>query len=410
MIVIVGAGMVGLVLATALARANFAVTLVETHTPELQWPKNQWDARVSAINAVSQQILLNLEIWSQLSPETYAPLRGLHVWDHQGGGEIHFDSAEIGEKQLGFIVENRALIKALWENLATFKNVSILCPRRPEKIIHTPALLQLQLDDQTLIPAQLIIGADGGHSWVRDEMAVNVKERSYDQQALVAVVHCVRGHQNIGWQSFLPTGPLGVLPLADSQTTAIVWSNTLPSAQRLMALSAMDFNRELSVALNHRLGEMNCLTAPKQIPLVMRHAQDYVQPRCALIGDAAHTTHPLAGQGVNLGFLDAAVLAQVLMEARQKQQDLGSLRVLRRYQRWRKGDNTLMLAAMRGFKELFAADSAWLVQLRSQGLNLTDQAGFIKNAIMRYAMGRQGDLPALAKIYYACEGDSASSA
>lgn len=397
MIVIVGGGIVGLVLAAALARANFPVTLVETKLPELQWENSSLDARVSAINAVSQQILVNLDIWQHINPAAITPLWGLTVWDHTGGGEIHFDSADIGEPQLGFIVENRALIKALWAHLAALPQVTLLCPGQPQKIIHNAAQLQLQLADQTLIPAQLIVGADGGHSWVRAEMGVNAHERSYQQQALVAVVHTVRAHQNRGWQSFLPAGPLGVLPLADPQTTAIVWSNTLPEAQRLMALTPLDFNQELSTALTNRLGAMTCLTPPQAIPLMMRHAEDYVQPHLALVGDAAHTIHPLAGQGVNLGLLDAAVLAEVLMTAREKRQDLGSLRVLRRYQRWRKGDNALMLAAMRGFKELFAAQSPWLVHCRSQGLNLTDHAGFLKNVIMRYAIGRSDDLPDLAK-------------
>lgn len=396
MIVIVGGGMVGLVLAAALARAQWPVTVVETRLPELQWETTSLDARVSAINNVSQQILINLSIWPHIRPESYAPLRGLRVWDHLGGGEIHFDSAGIGEAQLGFIIENRALIKALWENLAAEKNVTFLCPQQPAKIIHTGTQLQLQLEDQTLIPAQLIIGADGSHSWVREAMGVTLCERSYEQQALLAVVHTVRSHQHLGWQSFLPTGPLGVLPLADSQTTAIVWSNTLPAAERLMQLSAADFNQELSAALGYHLGAMTVLTPLKRIPLIMRHAQEYVQPRLALVGDAAHTIHPLAGQGVNLGFLDAAVLVHVLNQAREKHQDVGSLRVLQRYQRWRKADNELMLAAMRGFKELFGHNTAWLVQLRSQGLRWVNQTNFIKNPLMRYAMGRQADLPPLA--------------
>jgi 2-polyprenylphenol 6-hydroxylase len=397
MIVIIGAGVVGLVLANALARANLPVTVVETSLPDLHWDNSQLDARVSAINAVSQQILMNLGVWSRIDPAAYAPLRALQVWDSSGGGAIHFDSADIGEPQLGFIVENRALIKALWETAESLSQVTILAPRQPVKIIHSLTQLQLQLEDQTVIPAQLIVGADGGHSWVREEMSINSRERSYEQQALVAVAHTVRAHQNTGWQSFLPAGPLGVLPLADNQTTAIVWSNTLLEAQRLMGLPVMDFNDELSAALNHRLGAMTLLTPLKLIPLVMRHAQEYVLPRLALIGDAAHTIHPLAGQGVNLGFLDAAVLAQVIIEARQKQQDIGSLRVLRRYQRWRKGDNTLMLAAMSGFKELFAQNSPWIVQLRSQGLNLTNRLDVLKNPIMSYAIGHKGDLPELAK-------------
>jgi 2-polyprenylphenol 6-hydroxylase len=397
MIVIVGGGMVGLVLACALAQANLPVTVVESNMPELQWDNTQPDARVSAINAVSQQILVNLGVWDKIDPAAYTPLRALQVWDSTGGGAIHFDSADIGEPQLGFIIENRALVKALWEHAAKLYPITLLSSRQPHKIIHSPLQLQLYLEDQSILPAQLIVGADGGHSWVREEMGVNSLERPYEQQAVVAVAHTVRPHQNTGWQSFLPAGPLGVLPLADNQTTAIVWSNDHVEAQRLIGLSAIDFNSELSSALNHRLGAMTLMNAPKVIPLIMRHAEEYVQPRLALVGDAAHTIHPLAGQGVNLGFLDAATLAQVIVEARQKQQDIGSLRVLQRYQRWRKGANTIMLTAMSGFKELFARNETWVTQLRSHGLNLTNKSAFLKNCIMRYAIGRQGDLPELAK-------------
>lgn len=402
MIVIIGAGMVGLVLATALAKAKFSVTLIETHPPVWRQQENDYDARVSAINQISQQILQNLKIWESLPAPAYAPLRALRVWDSLGGGEIFFDSAEIGESQLGFIVENRALIQIMWENLQNFSNVTILSPCKPLAIAQSPAALEIILENQNPVFAELIIGADGSHSWVREQMAVKIQERSYDQQAIIAVVHSVLSHQNTAWQSFLPTGPLGVLPLADAQTTAIVWSNTVLEAQRLMSLPSSDFNAELSAALNHRLGMMNALTPLKQIPLIMRHAQEYVQFRLALIGDAAHTIHPLAGQGVNLGMMDAAVLAQVLIEAKEKHQDLGGVRVLRRYQRWRKGDNTLMLAAMRGFKELFAGKNRCLVECRSQGLNLTDKIPFIKNSIMHYAIGRQGDLPDLAKKNIPC--------
>lgn len=388
MILIVGAGTVGLVLATTLARANLPVTLVEAQAPELHWEKNQPDARVSAINALSQQMLVNLDIWKQIKPEALAPLRGLKVWDSQGRGEIYFDSAYLGEPQLGFIVENRALIKALWENISTLKNITLRCPSQPCQIIHDTTQLQLQLEEGSLIPAQLIVGADGAHSWVRDRMGVPVEERSYEHEALVALARSIAPHENIGWQSFLPTGPLGVLPLADSQTTAIVWSNTESAAKHLMSLDPIDFNQALSAALDHRLGNMTCLTPLKRIPLMMRHVEHYVQPRLALIGDAAHTIHPLAGQGLNLGFSDAAALAQVIIEAHEKQQDIGSLRVLKRYQRGRKGDNTLMLLAMRGFKELFAQKSPCIVTLRSQGLNLANHVDSIKNLLMRYATGR----------------------
>ncbi|MBS0349803.1 MAG: UbiH/UbiF/VisC/COQ6 family ubiquinone biosynthesis hydroxylase [Proteobacteria bacterium] len=401
MITIIGAGIVGLVLANALAGEQFAITLVDNKLPELTWPDNHLDPKVSAINMASWQILKNLKVWESINPSAIAPLRELQVWDKLGGGQIHFDCADIGAPQLGFIIENRALIKALWEKLAAFENVSILCPRHPSKLTHivseqSPRPIEIQLDNGATILADLVVGADGGRSWVRDMMGVAIAERSYEQQALIFVAHSALEHRDTGWQSFLSTGPLGVLPLNDRFATAIVWSNTLPAAKRLLEMSSTDFNQELTTALDHRLGSMVCVSPLQAIPLVMRHAMVYVQPRLALIGDAAHTIHPLAGQGVNLGLLDAAVLAQVIADARNKQQDIGSLRVLTRYQRWRKAGNSIMLAAMRGFKDLFSREENWLIRCRSLGLDFTDHSHFLKKLFMDYAMGRQGDLPPLA--------------
>ncbi len=397
MIVIVGGGIVGLTLAAALAKSSVPITLVETKLPSLQEKKeNDLDSRVSAINLTSQRILANLGIWSQLSAASVSPLRKLRVWDHLGGGEITFDSAEIGTAELGFIVENRVLIKILWQHLQNFTHVRLLCPKQPEQIIYEPQQLKLQFTDQSDISADLIIGADGSDSWLRKQMAIPVYKRSYQQQAIIAVAGCEKPHQETGWQSFLPDGPLGVLPLANSHQVAIVWSTSLQHAEELMHLPLLDFNFQLTQALKQRLGKMELLTDLKVLPLVMSHAREYVKPRLALIGDAAHTIHPLAGQGINLGLMDAACLAQVLLEAGEKGSDIGSLRTLRRYQRWRKGYNCTMQMAMLGFKELFAAGPTWLVQCRSQGLNIMDQMQLLKNKIMYYAVGEQGDLPNLA--------------
>lgn len=397
MIVIVGGGMVGLVLAAALARHQLPVILIENQMPALQWPAAELDSRVSAINIASQNILMNLGIWSKLSKEATCPLRGMQVWDFVGGGEIEFTAADLGKPQLGFIVENRAVIKALWEHLSTEPLVKMIAPAQPVKMVRGIDNLQLQLADQSIISAKLLVGADGAHSWVREQMGVVLEERPYQQQAIVSVVETEKSHQMLAYQSFLPTGPLGVLPLSHLHRAAIVWSNDLLDAERLVRIPANDFNRELSQALNFRLGAMSYLSELRVIPLVMRHAKEYVQPRLALIGDAAHTIHPLAGQGVNLGLLDAAALAQVIAQARDKDQEIGGLRALKRYQRWRKGNNVLMSATMGGFKELFSGDSNWKVQLRSQGLNLTNQIPWLKQVFMRQAMGEPGDLPELAK-------------
>ncbi len=396
MIVIVGAGIVGLTFAAALVKMQIPVTIVESQLPEFEWSPQQLDAKVSAINNTSRNILINLGVWSHIPADSFCPLRGMQVWDHQGGGEIHFDSAQIGQPQMGFIIENRALIKTLWQHLQGNPLVNMICPGRPLSIVRGENQVQLLLDDQTVIPTQLLVGADGSRSWVREEMGVSLKERSYQQQAIIAVVESELPHQMMARQSFLSSGPLGILPLANGHLNAIVWSNEQLNADWLLSLSSTDFNRELGLALSYRLGKMTCLTPLKVIPLIMRHAEEYVQPHLALMGDAAHTIHPLAGQGVNLGLLDAAALAQVIVQAQRKDQDIGSIRVLKNYQRWRKGNNLCMSAAMRGFKELFGFEAPWLVELRSQGLNFTNHNDWIKQALIRYATGQQGDLPELA--------------
>ncbi len=397
MIVIVGAGIVGLALTAALGQQGFQVTLIENKQPILEWDPAQLDAKVSAINMASHRILKNLGVWQNISTAAVSPLKGLRVWDATRGGEIFFDSRELGVPQLGFIVENRALIKLLWEKLQSLSNVLIKFPAIPEKIIEENNKYFVVLQDESKIAAEIIVGADGSESWVREQMKIVAIKNAYQQEALTAVLETEKPHQALGWQNFLPTGPLGVLPLQNPHQVAMVWSNNLSAAERLKNLEHKLLNEAVSKALDYRLGEMTLLTSCQVVPLIMRRAEEYVRDSLVLIGDAAHTIHPLAGQGVNLGLMDVAVLTEILEDTRQKGQPLGSVRALSRYQRWRKGDNTLMLTAMTGFKELFGSQNSWLMKLRSQGLNFTNQVPWLKNSFMRYAMGERGNLPRLAR-------------
>lgn len=397
MIVIVGAGIVGLTLAAALGQNGFAVTLIESKPPVLGWDPQQLDAKVSAINLSSYQILKNIKAWGQLSANAMTPLKGLRVWDATGGSEINFDCKDLHLPQLGFIVENRALIKVLWELVSSLPNVTIQSPAIPEKIIQENNQCVLQLKDHSPVVAELIVGADGSESWVRQQMQIVAVTNSYQQEALTAVLETTKPHNGLGWQNFLESGPIGILPLHHPRQVAMVWSNDIEVAEQLKQSAPEKLADSVTKALDYRLGDMHLLTPVQVFPLFMRSADIYVGENTVLIGDAAHTIHPLAGQGVNLGLMDAAVLVEVLMEAKQKKQALGALKVLSRYQRWRKGDNTLMLTAMTGFKELFGSRNNWVVQFRNHGLTFTNHVPWLKNFFMRYAIGQRGDLPQLAQ-------------
>jgi len=396
-IIIIGGGMVGLSLASALSKANFSVAVIESREPTLQWEASDYDARVSAINLASCRFLKYLNIWQKLNKSSMSSIDKMIVWDQQGGGEIQFDAAEIQQDKLGYIVENREIIRALWEQLSADPNVELLCPEKVANVTVNQKNVYLEYGENKKIHANLIVGADGGNSWVRKQIGIDLKQQPYHHNAIVAVIKTTQPHGQTALQPFLKTGPLGVLPLAESDHVSIVWSANVLRSEELMSMSLMDFNRALTNALDYRLGQVHCLSERKSIPLVMRHAKQYVTDRVALVGDAAHTIHPLAGQGANLGFMDAACLAQTVVDAKEKLQDIGSLRVLRRYERWRKGDNTMMLLAMRSFKECFTETLPLLVTLRTFALNAANRLSLLKKCFIKVAMNDSDDLPESAK-------------
>ena len=325
-ITIIGGGMVGLLFAWLLKSAQIPIVVVEAQAPLLQETANLWDARVSAINAASQQLLENVGIWQLLRPTTFSSLQKLKVWDSLGGAAINFDSAMVGVPALGAIVENREIIRVLWQQLQAHEPITLLTQVRPQQLTRKNNDIEIMLDNHQKIQTQLVVGADGGKSWVRQQMRSEIVERSYEQSAVITVVKTQLPHQQTGWQAFLPAAVLALLPLRDPYHCAVVWSVSTARAHQLISLTADQFNDELNAAFGVRLGDMKCQQEPQAIPLVMRHAKRYVESCLALIGDAAHTIHPLAGQGVNLGFMDAACLAQCIIDAHQQARDIGSQR------------------------------------------------------------------------------------
>lgn len=394
-IVIIGGGMVGLLLATLLAKTKINTLVIETKKPPLYWKKESLDPRVSAVNAVSQRLLKTSTVWESIRKPMYSPLVRLKVWDNLGGAGITFDGAAVSTPALGAIVENREIVRALWQKCQKDPYIEFICPANPMQLLQSSDFVQLELSNNRKIRTSCVVGADGAHSWLRKQMKIEIKEHAYEQSAVVAVVKTENIHQQTGWQVFLPNAILALLPLADLHHCAIVWSVTTKKADHLMVLDDATFNFELNNAFGLSLGKIQRLTKPKAIPLIMRHAKKYIGPRMVLIGDAAHTMHPLAGQGVNLGFMDAACLAQCFIDDHQKKRDVGSMRVLHRYECWRKGDNAMMLTAICFFKGCFSTQLPFIVQARNFSLNIIDCLSPIKNCLMKIAMGEVGELPDL---------------
>jgi len=398
-VAIVGGGPVGAALACALGREGLRVALVEASaaTPPPA-PGEPFDLRVSAINRASETLLRALGAWRLLTRERLGAYREMHVWD-AGGGSIHFDAAEVGAAELGFIVENRVVQQALERCIEGLDRVRWHRPARLADLRVGDDEVVLELDHERL-RARLVVGADGTDSAVREIAAIPVSAARYGQRALVANVSTERPHAETAWQRFTADGPVAFLPLADGQS-AVVWSTREDHAQALLAMPPAAFAAALGDAFEQRLGAITRVGARAAFSLRRLRAEAYVAERVALVGDAAHTIHPLAGQGVNLGFLDAAALAQVLRAARARGRDLGRRHTLRRYERWRKGHNLAMSQAMEGFHRLFSNDVPALRVLRNAGLALTDRAVPVKREIIRRAMGLKpgttGELPSLAR-------------
>jgi 2-octaprenylphenol hydroxylase len=396
-LIIVGGGMVGAALGCAVADAGFFVTLLERREPQRDWVKDEVDLRVSALTRASQRILENLGVWRRMSTLRISPYTDMEVWDAAGSGRIHFSAAQIGEPNLGHIVENRITQLALWERLEALPNVCLRYPASVSELLleQGPAL---RLSDGTGLQAQLIVAADGRDSQIRAMAGIGTRGWEYDQHAIVATITPRLHHAYTARQRFMKRGPLAFLPIDDGRCS-IVWSTSPEEASKLMALDDSAFCGALTQASERMLGEVEAVGPRAVFPLRLGHAETYIKPGLALIGDAAHAIHPLAGQGVNLGFLDAATLAETLIDARRAGRAIGRLSTLRRFERARKGGNMAMLAAMDAFKRTFSNEIPPLRLLRNLGLTLADRSGPLKQLLVRRAMGLSGELPSLARYH-----------
>jgi 2-octaprenylphenol hydroxylase len=406
-LIIVGAGMVGSALALALQEAGLDILLVDGGSLSVKPFDNgaPFEPRVSALSMASQRVLERLGVWPGIVARRCSAYAEMQVWDGSGTGQIHFSAASVHAETLGHIVENRVVQDALLERLHD-SNIGLLANARLEQLRRSGDDWLLTLNDGRQLRTPVLIAADGANSAVRHLAGCATREWAYLHHAIVTSVRCTQPHQATAWQRFTDDGPLAFLPLSeagqgaqvDEHWCSIVWSATPSEAERLMALDDTGFCSELGKAFEHRLGEVLQADRRLCIPLRQRHAKRYVEEGLALIGDAAHSIHPLAGQGVNLGFLDAAVLAEVLLHALARGERLADTRVLSRYERRRMPHNLAMMAAMEGFERLFQADPLPLRWLRNAGLNLVDDLPEAKALFVRQALGLSGDLPELARV------------
>jgi len=395
-VIVIGAGIVGATAACALGEAGLDVALVEARDAGASEANPRRDPRVFAITRASERILRSLQAWDAMPPAEVFAFTDMEVWDAGGSSALHFDCAELGEPYLGHIIEPRIILAALLDRLRTVERVSMLRPARFREIHVTADEVAVELEDGRALQARLVVGADGVRSPVRDALGIKTREHDYRQSSLVALVRTTESHRCTAWQRFLPGGPLAFLPL-EANWCSIVWTRPTAEVERLLTLDRETFHAELGAAFDFRLGDIIDSGEREAWPLKRRHAEHYVTSRAALIGDAAHAIHPLAGQGVNLGLLDAATLVQVVLEARMHGRDFGALRNLRRFERWRRGDNALMMSAMDGINALFSNASAPLRSVRVMGLGMVNRTAVVRHLLMRHAMGLGGDLPELAR-------------
>ncbi|MEQ9744910.1 3-demethoxyubiquinol 3-hydroxylase [Pectobacterium actinidiae] len=382
--IVVGGGMVGAAAALGLAQQGFQVAVVEQEMPTPFDAASQPDLRISAIGYASVALLKALGAWSRVQQMRSAPYRRLETWEW-ANARVVFDAADIHLPELGFMVENRVLQLALWESLLEEARCHCFCPATPQNLQRTDDGWCLQLVDGQTLTASLVIGADGANSQVRQWAGIGISGWQYRQSCMLIGVETLQPQQDVTWQQFTPSGPRAFLPLFD-QWGSLVWYDSPQRIRQLQAMPLTQLDKEIAAAFPERLGSVKALSAGS-FPLVRRHAQTYIKPGLVLLGDAAHTINPLAGQGVNLGYRDVEALLDVLINARNAGEEWASERVLRRYQCRRMPDNLMMQSGMDLFYNAFSNALPPLSFARNMALMVAQRAGVLKQRALKYAIG-----------------------
>lgn len=379
-VVIVGGGLAGLALAAALRRSTLSVALVEGRAPV--FPED-WDSRIYAISPANVRFLDELGVWRHLDAARMEAVRTMEIHG-DAGGRLDFTAYGSGVSELAWILESSLMQRELWETVKRQGNLSLLCPARPQTLTIGSDAAHLTLEDGRKLAALLIVAADGADSWTRTAAGIDVRFDPYDQLGVVANFAVERPHRGTAFQWFRTDGVLAWLPLPDNRIS-MVWSTGADHGRELLALDPEALCARVAEAGGHRLGALELITAPAGFPLRLMRAPQAVAPRLALIGDAAHTIHPLSGHGINLGFQDARVLAGVLGD-KPGHVDCGDLGLLRGYERARKEEVVTLQTLTDSLHDLFGPAAGSLSRLRNLGLNLTNTLPVVKNLLVRYAL------------------------
>ena len=395
-VVVVGAGMVGGTLAALSARAGFDVALVEAHEPSDFDTASDIDLRGSALSPGSRLILDQAGAWRAISRSRFNPYRQMHVEGESNDEVVDFDAQAFGMEALGYLVENPLTVASLWNSLDAGGIVEMFCPDKLAELDQAEDHVDLVLSSSTRLRTKLVAAADGAMSRVRSLCGIDQDRWQYNQRGLVAVITTERPNSDTAWQRFLETGPLALLPLANGQSS-IVWSLPDKLAQHWQNVNEKEFIEALSRESRQAFGAVTATSARASFPLSMRLSEQYVDSGVVLLGDAAHVVHPLAGQGVNLGLLDAAALTEVLAQARTKDRSIRSARTLRRYERWRRSEDMLMAKGFDAIRTLYSLPEGPLRGVRKLGVALVQKSWFAREQFLKRAAGQHADAPRLAR-------------
>ena len=393
-VLIIGGGMAGLILAAALGSAGVSTAVIEPLAPE-KLLDTGFDGRTTAISAGSRNALASIGVWPGMGDEA-ADILEIRVSDEHSPLFLHYDHAELDDGPLGHIVENRIIRSALLERLTTLSSVKLFFGRRVESLDREGQFARAFLSDGTTLVAQLAIATDGRGSPTRKAANIKVRQWRYPQIGIVCTVQHQYPHHGVAQEKFLPAGPFAILPMT-GQRSSIVWTEKAELAPVLLELPDQEFAEELQIRFGDYLGDLEVVGPKFSYPLGLLHADHYIAPRLALAGDAAHAIHPIAGQGLNIGIRDAAALAEIIVDALRLGLDPGSVNVLEGYERWRRFDNTMMIAATDGLNRIFSNDVGPIKFARDVGLAAVNRTPPLKRLFMRHAMGVLGDLPRLIR-------------
>ena len=393
-IVIGGGGLVGLSLGIALAKSGLEVVVVDSQDPA-RMRKTKFDGRVCSISYGSKLVLEGIGLWDSLNAEA-EPILDIRVSDQNSSLFLHFDHREIGEHPLGWIVENRNTRKALFEVASTYSNLLYLAPLSVRSFESCAWFTELHLTDGRTVKAPLAIAADGRNSLLRQMSGIDIAGWQYSQTGIVCTIQHEKPHLGIAHERFLPAGPFAVLPI-NGNRSSIVWTEKTNLVKNLLTMDDEEFLAELKQRLGNFLGQVHVVGPRWTYPIELSHAQHYVSERLALVGDAAHAIHPLAGQGFNLGIRDVAILAELIVDRYRLGMDIGAIDLLSRYERWRRFDSVSLIVVTDGLNRLFSNNSEPVRLIRDVGLAAVNRTPLLKKLFMRHAMGLVGELPRLSR-------------